>query len=159
MTQVFEDFYVGSYSQALVAPSRLGVTHIISVCEEEVPFFADGSAAMVTLHLPMRDDGKSDLAEVLPQATEFVARARRERADARILVHCREGVNRSVTVVIALLLATTPLSLLEAAVLVKQRRPIACPSRLYLKQLAQYEYKSRRILTASIIDLQRIFVI
>lgn len=82
---------------------------------------------------------------VVPSASPSAALATRpqpepERA-ARVLVHCREGVSRSATVVLAYLLlrAREPVASVEEALrLVRSRRSV-CPNGGFLVQLVQLE--------------------
>lgn len=80
---------------------------------------------------------------LVPSASASAALATRpqpERA-ARVLVHCREGVSRSATVVLAYLLlrAREPVASVEEALrLVRSRRSV-CPNGGFLVQLVQLE--------------------
>lgn len=56
-----------------------------------------------------------------------------------VLVHCRQGVSRSASVVLAYLMKTKHLSYDEAFAFVKARRPRVSPNSSFSKQLRQFE--------------------
>jgi hypothetical protein len=56
-------------------------------------------------------------------------------------VHCAAGVSRSPTIVLAYLMKFYNMTLKDALYLVKQKRPIICPNRSFVKQLIEYENK------------------
>lgn len=57
----------------------------------------------------------------------------------RVLVHCLAGMSRSATIVIAYLIATTPMTAGEATEFVRSKRRIVRPNYGFTKQLEQYE--------------------
>lgn len=57
-----------------------------------------------------------------------------------VLVHCVAGISRSATIVLAYLMTTYNMTLLEAFRFVKTRRPIINPNGSFIKQLIVYEY-------------------
>jgi dual specificity MAP kinase phosphatase len=116
----------------------LGITHVVSVGEcALVP--PDGGASaracprggsLWTEHVEGRiqvldiqgvcDDGIDTLAPELGRACAWIERAR--AAGGAVLVHCRVGVSRSATVVIAFVMAHAGLGLVDAYLLVRSRR-------------------------------------
>ncbi|KAK0753690.1 protein-tyrosine phosphatase-like protein, partial [Schizothecium vesticola] len=60
-------------------------------------------------------------------------------AGKRVLVHCHQGRSRSVSLVVAYLMATEHLSLDEALRAVQLARPIAQPNFSFMRQLRQFE--------------------
>ena len=56
-----------------------------------------------------------------------------------VLVHCLAGMSRSATIVIAYLIATTPMTVGEATEFVRSKRKIIRPNHGFVKQLEQYE--------------------
>jgi len=57
----------------------------------------------------------------------------------RVLVHCLAGMSRSATIVIAYLLATTPMTAQEATEFVRSKRSIIRPNYGFAIQLEEYE--------------------
>lgn len=63
------------------------------------------------------------------------------RKDKTVLVHCMAGISRSATITIAYLMKFKNMTLKEAIIFVKERRPIICPNRNFVFKLADYEHK------------------
>lgn len=66
------------------------------------------------------DDGIDSLRATMRQSVEYIEDAR--RSGGKVLVHCRVGVSRSATIVLAYAMAHLDLSLVEAYLLVRSRR-------------------------------------
>jgi atypical dual specificity phosphatase len=147
---------------------RLKITHIISVLEEPITF-PRTEQPLKLLHIPASDSINTDLLSFMDQTTEFIKEAiginkqdhvqpsttslsaTEEIIDSeppissgptqenRVLVHCLAGMSRSATIVIAYLLATTPMTAVEATGFVRSKREIVRPNYGFTKQLEQYE--------------------
>eukprot|EP00435_Cladocopium_sp_Y103_P017845 s1287_g4.t1 len=90
---------------------------------------------VVTLAIPMDDFGRTQLTETfLQRCFDFIAAG---LEDGRVLVHCRLGVNRSVTVAAAFLMRRKGFSAEQALQLLRERRPGAQPNEAYCEQLRQ----------------------
>ncbi|KAK7015901.1 hypothetical protein VNI00_019009 [Paramarasmius palmivorus] len=89
--------------------ARLGITHILSVCQE---FYSTGPTHLA---ISIADCEYEDILVHLPKACEFIQQALDE--GGRVLVHCVMGVSRSTTVLAA------------------YRRPCVLPNYGFLKQL------------------------
>lgn len=112
-----------------------GITHVLNVhhsCR-----FPPPNAPWVFLHVPVSDYGDSDLGSVdsktLRMCFAFMQKAKEE--NGVVLVHCRKGINRSPTIVIAWLMCNEGMTLKKAHTLVQQCRPCASPHEKYFKQL------------------------
>lgn len=66
------------------------------------------------------DDGIDPLRSTMRRAVEYIEAARRK--GERVLVHCRVGVSRSTTIVLAYVMAHLDLTLVESYLLVRSRR-------------------------------------
>ena len=123
---------------------QLQITHVVSVVERNMqpPF----GRSHLLCQIP--DDDDAQLAPVLSAALPFIAAALTE-PDGRVLVHCERGASRSVSVVVAHLMAQAtrdgaagdaqPLVLADALDLVKAQRPCAQPNCGFLRQLEQLD--------------------
>lgn len=60
-------------------------------------------------------------------------------ANGKILVHCKAGVSRSVTVTVAYIMTTYKWSLKQTWMHVRKARSVIHPNRGFLHQLVQYE--------------------
>lgn len=58
-----------------------------------------------------------------------------------VLVHCAAGVSRSATIVLAYLIQNEKLSLEEAFLKVRERRPRICPNKEFMKHLIDFEFR------------------
>ena len=73
------------------------------------------------LKIPIQGGKRTNVAPVLPQAMAFIHMA--ISSGENILVHCKHGENRSVSVVMAYIMAIRNLNAHEAEAYVKSRRP------------------------------------
>lgn len=89
------------------------------------------------LAVPMSDQGDTSISEILPDCFKFIEDAKSSTEIA--LVHCRGGVNRSATVVLAYLMKHGGMTLKQAWEHVRERRPSIGPVPEYMKQLREYE--------------------
>lgn len=94
---------------------------------------------MERLFLNIRDSDKENIAMLFEPACEFIQRAK--AAGKRILVHCMAGRSRSATLVIAFLMRSSNMTLHDAFVFVKQKRPIVYPNIGFWLQLMEEELK------------------
>ncbi|KAF9181986.1 tyrosine/serine/threonine protein phosphatase pps1 [Haplosporangium sp. Z 767] len=103
----------------------------------------DQSRFMVKLVDDMYDNGVDSLWRHIENCVEFVDEAR--KANSKILIHCRVGVSRSATIVIAYLMAHYNLSLVDAYLMVRARRlsVIIQPNLLFMYELLQWEQRLR----------------
>lgn len=69
----------------------------------------------------------------------------------KVLVHCRLGVSRSASVVLAYLLKTTNQTLKEVFQFVKHKRPIIKPNPSFIKQLMYLERKWKNVDDSSLV--------
>lgn len=80
-----------------------------------------------------------DLNKAFQPFIDFVDKARAENPKARIVVHCAAGVSRSVTMVLAYLVAREHMTLRAAVSHVFKKRPIISPLLFYIRTLFQLE--------------------
>lgn len=113
----------------------LGITHVLDV--EMGGSKPAWLAAERYLGRPMCDAGSTDLSSMIDDATLFIRAA--HEAGHKILVNCEYGINRSTTALVAYLVRFCDMSLRDALVLCRQRRPVARPRTKYIAQLAKYE--------------------
>ncbi|MBD3270209.1 protein phosphatase [Candidatus Peregrinibacteria bacterium] len=110
---------------------KWGITAVVSMREAEPPL------GIKTLHLPTRD-GHAPTPEDLEEGVEFI---RKEVAkDGRVYVHCREGIGRGPTMMIAYLISIG-YGLDEAIKLIKKVRVFIKPTTPQINALKKYEQK------------------
>ncbi|KAF9143789.1 tyrosine/serine/threonine protein phosphatase pps1 [Mortierella sp. GBA39] len=130
----------------------LGIRYVLSVGEQahgldvhmgEVDSATKSTRFMVKLVDDMYDNGVDPLWRHIEDSVAFVDEARKN--NTRVLIHCRVGVSRSATIVIAYLMAHYNLSLVDAYLLVRARRlsVIIQPNLLFMYELMQWEQRLR----------------
>lgn len=94
----------------------------------------------------LQDDGIDDLAHSLPAILAFIDAELRRLQQTRIMVHCRVGVSRSATVVIAEVMRRLQLSLPKAYMFVRVRRLniVIQPNLRFMYELFKWEEQKRR---------------
>ncbi len=136
-TEVVDRVYLSDISAA-ENPSTLislGITHIVSAMPGHVAY--PPGIPLRTMQIPIQDNPFAELAEHLPRTTAFITEALRD-PNARVLVHCVQGVSRSTSVVCAYLIARCGFSPPEAVRYVKERRSQANPNPGFVSQLGEY---------------------
>lgn len=124
---------------------------------------------MLHMHLPMNDEPKENIQSKLQEAYQFIHDIILD--GGKVLVHCREGTSRAITVVmyyyLARLYATNyhkskkimmrlldpgnP-NLMEIAKFIKGRRPCALPNIGYAYQLVMMEYAMKSYYAKGIVQ-------
>ena len=134
---VLEDqLYLGGADQAGSAQvlQDLMITHILNITEES---FIHVDNSLKCMNISVLDDYEADLLNELPKAIIFINKALKE--GGRLLVHCKLGVSRSSTVVLAYLMYSRHWTLMDALGFLRKRRPIIQPNSHFMEQLQQYE--------------------
>ena len=90
------------------------------------------------LRLHLSDDESQDLEQVLLTGTKFL---QEECNNLNVMVHCRQGVSRSVSVVLAWMLRYQGLTLCQALKEIRKEHPDAAPNLGFLQQLSEYASK------------------
>lgn len=120
----------------------LGITHVVSMGESALVPPAQSFSSLSLTSKPtttnslwleerlgnvsvldmqnIADDGMDSIRPYVDQALEFMKEAR--KSGGKVLVHCRVGVSRSATIVIAYLMKHVQLDLASAYLLTRSRR-------------------------------------
>ncbi|KAL3931297.1 MAG: hypothetical protein SGPRY_001181 [Prymnesium sp.] len=130
--QITNNLFLGSAASVnATSIKHLQISHVVSIVNRNMkaPAGCDHLLCRIT------DDEDSDLLPVLRVSIPFIAGAL--AAGGSVLVHCEQGVSRSVSVVCAHLIHASggKLSLVEALHSVKSQRPCAQPNSGFLQQL------------------------
>ena len=102
-----------------------GITHVLTLGDlpEELP----SGARRATKRISIVDSKHADISSVLQEAVDFIGQG--VDGGGKVLVHCKVGQSRSVSCVIAYLMATTEgLNFDDAIALVRTKRSIANPN-------------------------------
>jgi predicted protein tyrosine phosphatase len=123
--------YLGSIYAAhnAAALKKLGITHILSVCDEHLKI-----DTQQFVHKVICVDDKSDV-DLLARFEE----AHRFIEQGNTLVHCLAGISRSATVTISYLMSKMNKTVMEATELVHTARSCIKPNTGFMNQLERYE--------------------
>ncbi|KAI4875745.1 hypothetical protein NFI96_024262, partial [Prochilodus magdalenae] len=135
-TPVFDHLYLGSEWNAINLEElrECGVGYILNVSREIDNFFP---GTFCYYNVRVCDDEATDLLAHWNETYNFIVRAKKN--NSKCLVHCKMGVSRSASTVIAYAMKEYGWSLEKAYHFVKQKRSIAQPSPTIMRQLAEYE--------------------
>lgn len=133
---IFDHLYLGSEWNAsnLEELQGSGVDYILNVTREIDNFFP----GMFAYHnIRVYDEETTDLLAHWNEAYHFINKAKRNHS--KCLVHCKMGVSRSASTVIAYAMKEFGWPLEKAYSYVKQKRSIARPNAGFMRQLSEYE--------------------
>uniref|UniRef100_A0A8C7X2K5 Protein phosphatase Slingshot homolog 1 n=1 Tax=Oryzias sinensis TaxID=183150 RepID=A0A8C7X2K5_9TELE len=135
-TLIFDHVYLGSEWNAsnLEELRECGVSFILNVTREIDNFFP---GMFCYQNVRVYDEDATDMLAHWNDTYNFIAKAK--KSNSKCLVHCRMGVSRSASTVIAYAMKEYGWSLEKAYNFVKQKRSIAQPNAGFMKQLAEYE--------------------
>ena len=135
MNEIIPGLYVGNAHSArnlgLLKAHEIG--HIINCASEDCPNVHEGE--LHYLSLALRDEPDSKITPLIADATATIKRAL--DAGQKVLVHCEMGRSRSVSMVMAYLIAQgeAPRQALNR---VRERHPEAAPNRWFLDELRDF---------------------
>merc|ERR1711933_259194 len=137
--QIIPNLYLGGVA-AVADPTLLVAQGISAVCccLRALEFPAkDFSKDLEYYRVDVEDMGREPIELFFPEATEFIhSWVSREQP---VLVHCRAGVSRSASVVMAYLMTYQGYSLHDAFFLVRSRRSCVSPNVGFMEKLCDYE--------------------
>ncbi|XP_059054251.1 protein phosphatase Slingshot [Achroia grisella] len=135
-TEVFDHVYLGSEWNAsnLEELQRNGVRHILNVTREIDNFFP---GMFHYLNIRVYDDDRTDLLKHWDNTYKYINKARNE--GSKVLVHCKMGISRSASVVIAYAMKAFNWNFEKALKHVKAKRNCIKPNTNFLSQLETYQ--------------------
>ncbi|XP_041642611.1 protein phosphatase Slingshot homolog 1 isoform X2 [Cheilinus undulatus] len=135
-TLIFDHVYLGSEWNAsnLEELQETGVGYILNVTREIDNFFP---GTFSYHNIRVYDDDATDLLAHWNDTYNFIVKAKKNHS--KCLVHCKMGVSRSASTVIAYAMKEFGWSLEKAYNFVKQKRSITRPNAGFMRQLAEYE--------------------
>ncbi|TFK61717.1 phosphatases II [Pluteus cervinus] len=141
-SEIIPRIYISDLSFA-ENPNQLAshrITHILSVLPDTI--FSPPESVLTPqpkrLQVKIEDFPFAELAGHLPETTKWIRDALKENGETRVLVHCAEGISRSVSVVAAFLMAQFGWTPGEAVGFIKSKRRIADPNFGFVQQLHEY---------------------
>ncbi|KAG5269528.1 hypothetical protein AALO_G00203020 [Alosa alosa] len=135
-TEIFDHVFLGSEWNAsnLEELQNSGVRYILNVTREIDNFFP----GLFEYHnIRVYDEEATNLLEYWNDTFKFISKAK--KAGAKCLVHCKMGVSRSASTVIAYAMKEYGWDLERAFDYVKERRAVTKPNPSFMKQLEEYQ--------------------
>ncbi|XP_014240169.1 protein phosphatase Slingshot isoform X3 [Cimex lectularius] len=135
-TEIFPHVYLGSEWNAsnLEELNKNGVCHILNVTREIDNFFP---GMFDYLNVRVYDDEKTDLLKHWDNTFKYITKAK--KAGSKVLVHCKMGVSRSASVVIAYAMKAYSWDLKKALNFVQKKRQCIKPNSSFISQLETYQ--------------------
>uniref|UniRef100_A0A8C6TLN3 protein-serine/threonine phosphatase n=1 Tax=Neogobius melanostomus TaxID=47308 RepID=A0A8C6TLN3_9GOBI len=135
-TEIFDHVFLGSEWNAsnLEELQNSGVRYILNVTREIDNFFP----GMFEYHnIRVYDEEATNLLEYWNETYKFITKAK--KAGAKCLVHCKMGISRSASTVIAYAMKEYGWDLDTAFDYVKDKRSVTKPNPSFMKQLEEYQ--------------------
>uniref|UniRef100_A0A4W3INA6 protein-serine/threonine phosphatase n=1 Tax=Callorhinchus milii TaxID=7868 RepID=A0A4W3INA6_CALMI len=135
-TEIFEHVYLGSEWNAcnLEELQNQGVRYILNVTREIDNFFP----GMFEYHnIRVYDEEATDLLAYWNDTYKFISKAKKD--GCKCLVHCKMGISRSASTVIAYAMKEYGWNLDRAYSYVKEKRGVTKPNPSFMKQLEEYQ--------------------
>ena len=138
MSQIYENLWItpGCSAREFDFLRENEITHILNCAEEESMRYPKYVTA---IHIPMTDDVDPLAMDQIIQGAQILAVWM--NADANTIVHCKAGISRSVTVVLAWLIIYKNYTYNQAYKLVQSKRNFIYPNDFYRKLLKDLETK------------------
>ncbi|XP_022918402.1 protein phosphatase Slingshot isoform X2 [Onthophagus taurus] len=135
-TEIFDHVYLGSEWNAsnYEELQRNGVRHILNVTREIDNFFPGN---FDYLNIRVYDDENTDLLKHWEDTFKYISKARQQ--GSKVLVHCKMGISRSASVVIAYAMKAYNWDFEKAMRHVKDKRNCIKPNTSFMKQLETYQ--------------------
>jgi hypothetical protein len=134
ITEILPNLFLGPKPDELQIQMN-GISAILNVAKEVHPI---GKENVVDyLQLPLEDDSDQPIGQHFDECNNFIRR--NLESGGRVLVHCRMGVSRSATIVIAYLMASGFISYRKAFDHVKERRLNVSPNLGFTLTLREYQ--------------------
>ena len=141
LSKVQDDVYLTSWRGAEKSDElrRLGVTHFVCCMEEPCGQGEDSVAhpGFEVLTLILTDVESQEMTSAITRGVDFMTEAC--RSGGKVLVHCAAGISRSTTTVLAFLMRTRGMTLINAFALTRNKRPVVWPNDGFMSQLANLE--------------------
>ena len=146
ITEILPRLFISdlTFAESPALLSSYKITHILSVMPDSI-FRPPPSLLPVQparLQIRVEDLPFAELAAHLPTTTSWIWSALSSDSEARVVVHCAEGVSRSVSVVAAYLMAYKGWPPMQAVDFIKSKRRIANPNFGFIQQLHEYSRNS-----------------
>lgn len=141
--EIVDNLYLGGISAAMQTQMLVdqGVRAVVC-CVREMEFpSVDFHKDLEYYRVDVEDVSREPIEWFWPEAAQFI-HSHMSR-DQKVFVHCRAGVSRSASTVIAYLVAYQSYSLYDAFVRARSRRPVVTPNMGFMEKLTEFEAVKR----------------
>lgn len=144
VTEIIPGLYISdlSFAENPACLSSHRITHVLSALPDAIYIppatLLHPHPPPVRLQVRVEDFPFAELVAHLPQTTAWIGDALSRDPNSRVLVHCVEGISRSVSVVAAYLMVHFGWTPNEALKFIKNKRRVAEPNFGFVQQLHEY---------------------
>ena len=136
-SQIFNWMFLGTYSNAcdIKELRRIGIRFVLNCASE-----CDNNNLpdnIKELHLNIKDDNKFNLTPFFEESNLFINKVR--LSGEIMLIHCKFGISRSVSLIIAYLIKYFGFTVEKALNYIQAKRTHVNPNKGFLDQLIEYE--------------------
>eukprot|EP01029_Cantina_marsupialis_P002186 TRINITY_DN11992_c0_g2_i1.p1 TRINITY_DN11992_c0_g2~~TRINITY_DN11992_c0_g2_i1.p1 ORF type:complete len:261 (-),score=56.07 TRINITY_DN11992_c0_g2_i1:277-1059(-) len=141
-SEIIPGIYLGNGDQACdrAVLDKFNIRSVVN-CTNSVENKFETDPAFSYFRCRLHDDCFMDLTKYINEACDFVIDQYNKEDSGAILIHCKYGVSRSATVTMASLIRLKGMSLRDAYILTKEKRPVIAPNPNFWKQLFKFEEK------------------
>lgn len=136
MNEIIPGLYLGSL-QAAIIPEYLNAHNISAILQVCPAYNEQLDLDIERLIIPVEDTPETNLFELFIDMCEWIDE--RLKKNLNVLIHCRAGISRSATIVIAYIMWKNNLKKDDAYYFVKLRRNCICPNIGFNLQLINWE--------------------
>uniref|UniRef100_A0A0A9YYM7 protein-tyrosine-phosphatase n=1 Tax=Lygus hesperus TaxID=30085 RepID=A0A0A9YYM7_LYGHE len=138
LVEILPHLFLGNAanSEDLETLTKHNIKYILNVTPN-LPNVFEASGDIKYMKIPITDHWSQDLTAHFPDSIEFIDEARNQ--EKGVLVHCVAGVSRSVTITLAYLMARHCLTMNDAFIWVRNRKPNIAPNFHFMEELARFE--------------------
>ncbi|KAG7663489.1 YVH1 [[Candida] subhashii] len=132
-------------NQGLDLKTQYGITHILSIIPGPIPQQYSSSSTYTWKQIEVTDEETTNLLPYFNDCYEFIESGLfkdsvdKKKHSACVLIHCSQGVSRSVAIVMAYLMKKYNLSLEQSLHAVKRKSPAVGPNAAFMEQLKLYK--------------------
>ena len=140
-SQIFNWLYLGSFANAcdIKELKSNGINNILNCASEchnnKLP------KDIQEIHLKIKDVDNFNISDYFEEANEYINRCKLE--SHKLLVHCKLGISRSTSLIIAYLVKYDKFTVNDALNFVKNKRNQIKPNKGFMNQLYEYEKKCK----------------
>jgi len=136
LVEIIPRLYLGNIKTASdkVMLDKNKITHVLGITKANIDYWEGVEVRKYKLN----DTAETDLSKIFEESIGFIKCALDVKG-SKVLVHCRAGISRSVTIICAYLIATKRITAKAALKLVRKKRPHANPNFGFWKQLREMQ--------------------